>query len=350
MQLARGKNNAIYTKLLFVFLITFIALMYAKDSKKEVMEIDTAGLARINAINSGVQRVTKLELENIPNDELTIKIYYMMLMLYPFDEGMNYFDEFTIPVYFNGNDEMLAIIKEYTDEFMRFIDTIGEYRSDNVTRDTLFEISENYYEISTQTAHKVDMHIAEMQSTIDNMAKVLYGNFFVLVVLLFIIMTDKSSELNKSKKISQEMNLDYITGVYNREKSSKILNKSTKYKALATFEVDNIIGNTNGNELLCEFARVLKDSARVFEGEMMITRYKDDEFVVYFTPANEEQIRLYIDEISFLVRKHNQIEMLNSSRGNSINFSFGYSLIDRNKTENMKLRGLLAEAESMMRR
>lgn len=334
---------------IWIFTITLLGLFMFSSKQATILETDRVGLAKINDANSTAQRIVKFELDGTGDDYLMIDLYYLVLSLYPFDES-SYFVRYYDTQYFTSDPEMFALLENYTAEFKQFVDAVDQFDLDQ-NRETLFWASEKYYEVSMATTKRIGMYIAEKAAFLSLLNQCILINSIILVVLLLKMLVINNSELIKNKKLTHDMHIDIATGVYNHVKCNEILDYSNKYKSLALFRVNDLkrisdsYGQVVQDILLFNFAQYLKMSTRVTTEEAFITRYNTNEFVVYFSTADEKEILLFLEEIKFFVNQFNELE--NANKQYKLSFGYGYSMISE-ESEPCTLRMHLTKAEEFV--
>lgn len=302
-------NQNIHKLLLFI-LCTFLtgACIY-RVYENDLIEYSKECLSKIESVNVGMQRLSKLELENNPNDELIKEINYIVC----YELFLN--NDINTPGYFQNNDEMMLILKDIFVGWKNFYSGILNFR-ENDTRSEFFKASEEEYV-------KMSAYSENLQTKIDEYTKkVMFINLYILInlvaiALIFIkFLSSIISELKKNKELSKDMFIDTSTGLYNSSKCHEIL-KSTSTEPNQAIVVCDLNGlkNTNddfghraGDQLIYCFATELKKATNIFQNEVFVGRYGGDEFLVSIDNVEELDVKTYINEINFLMEQFNEIQ------------------------------------------
>ncbi|MFI3231038.1 MAG: GGDEF domain-containing protein [bacterium] len=345
--MSNSKNNKldIFKILLILLSISLFAVGGYRQLKDNVLEIDALGLTYIESLSSGVQRVAKLELEDNYDEDLIASLYEIASKL----PSPNNSDS----TYFKENPEICAIIEEYTNLFFEFKDAVINFRADG-NRDLLFASSESHYDLSTSTTRAVSAYVNELSSFVDMLEDVLMVHVFLMGIVLIKILFNTLSELQKNKELSKDMFIDLSTGLYNRTKCQEILKNAVnpdkrRERAILIFDLNDLkktndsLGHRAGDSLIACFATQLKDATKIFSYEVFVGRYGGDEFMAYFSSVEEKDIKLYIEELNFLVTNLNET----GSKPFKLSFAVGYSITTED-TKTLTMRELFDEADSDM--
>ncbi len=146
--------------------------------------------------------------------------------------------------------------------------------------------------------------------------------------------------------------IDTETGLFNRRKCQDLLKQIRKQdentmEAVIVFDINKLaltndtLGVRMGDELIYNFARILKESSEIHQTRPFVGRYGGDEFVVYYRNLhNEEELQAFLKEVTFRTEGfHRQEPYL------FLSYACGFA-IDRNHQG--KPRNLLELAEKHM--
>ena len=126
---------------------------------------------------------------------------------------------------------------------------------------------------------------------------------------------------NNQLSILHEKDLDYLTGLFDRQYYNKIIStlcypknkdhflsgKNSAYTHLAILDIDNFkmvndtYGHLIGDEVLIQFASILKDT---FRREDYIFRYGGEEFCIVFKQVKEEEAYELLERFRKRVEEH----------------------------------------------
>lgn len=344
----RNKKIDVYRILLILSTVIFVILGIYTSTQKKIYDIDVEGYTKVKSVNSGVQRITKLELEDTADDYLTALLYYVVLEIRPLD---------TPQKYFANSPEILEIIDDFVDDFMVFLDAVTDFNNDISTRDVLFWASEVNYENSIDIAKEILTYIREKAEYITNLDRALTMNLIFIALLLVKMLHVNVKELQRNKQLSKEMQIDIDTGLYDRSKCQEVLQSlvtpaNRKEKAVVIFDINDLglvnelDGKSVGDTYISTFANYIKEATNLFPDEVFVARYGDDEFMTYFGSVDETDIKVYLGEIRFLVDRFNETK--NESKNNTLTYAYGYSITTK-ETKAHTMRDLLDEAEKKMR-
>lgn len=335
----------IFKVLLLIFTISLINLSFVTSYYKNILEIDSDGYAKIKTISSGIQRVTKLELDGNSDDYLMALLYYTALELDPIHTANKYFTD----------ENIYPSVKEFTGAFNAFLEAVKEFQEDGV-RDVLFSVSENNYMVSANVTNKVKIYLDDLTDYIKHNYSLIGLNILIIGLILLKMVHNNVLAIKQNREMSIGMRIDMTTGVYDTSKCQELLMRELDgeddngyKKAVIIFDIDNLkrintsVGYNTGDYILASFAKYLKDSTKVLNGENIIARYGGDEFMVYFSAINEKDIFVYIEELDFLVGDFNETE----NKQYNLKFSYGYSITTEN-TKRITMQELLDEAEQKM--
>lgn len=344
MKNVKSKKLNIFRILLIVCSMSFLGSGWFSSHQNNIFEIDSEGLAKIDTLSSGVQRVAKLELEGNIDNSLISLLNDISIELYSRDVKSEYFAK---------NQEISTIVQQYVDDYNIFREAIIDFRSDK-DRDLFFLASETHYEKSTKISIIITEYTENLSKSIKFLETISIINILIVASLLFKILIDTLSELKKSKEVSKDMYIDTSTGVYNRSKCQEVLkNFSTTDefgdRAVLIFDLNDLkktndsLGHRAGDLLISSFANQLKEATKIFTFDVFIGRYGGDEFMIYFSYVEEKDVILYIDEINFLVDHFNDT----ANKPFKLSFAVGYSITTL-ETKEITTRELFDEADENM--
>lgn len=344
-KLKKGKKKInIFHVLLILSLCTLVFLVCTVTSQQKIIERETEGVARLDTINSTLQRVAKLELEGA-EDEVIMQDLDMLI------ENMAISNEESL--YFVENHKYMHLLQEYEVEYISFMDAVFRYRIDE-NRNELFEASEHHYTISSTITKELTGHIADLSATVRMYTNILIANAILVGLLMIKIFMSTHSELKVNRELSKEMFIDTSTGVFNRAKCQEILRsgvtrENLKERAIIIFDLNDLkktndnLGHRAGDELISSFAVQLKKATRVSTEEIFIGRYGGDEFMGYLGSVEENDVKRYLEEVEILLQEFNETQ----GKPFQLSCAAGYS-ITSTETRSRTMRELFDEADARM--
>lgn len=265
----------------------------------KTIENDARTINDLGIIRGSIQRLVKLELNDIANDELINKI----------DAGISYFlDDKDRDK--NSSNDMINSIGKIADLWAELIETINEYRSSptEVNRSILLEISEELW-IYTDNA------VLSMQRTTENRIRNFRTLFPLLIInLLLIITITMLIKRYVRDQLENKINFDPLTEVYNRhffyQSLKKEIEKSQRYQRHLTFiifdidyfkKVNDSYGHDVGDLVLKELCKVCENNIRKSD---ILARIGGEEFAII---APETSIRsgvVLAEKLRKVIEKH----------------------------------------------
>ncbi|MFI3230995.1 MAG: GGDEF domain-containing protein [bacterium] len=319
----RLSSQDLYKGFLVVLFIVFVSLCANRSYKNKAIDSAKECLNKLDIINSGTQRLSKLELENSPDDELIKEINYIICYELFLE------DDIGSPNYFENDEEMTIILQDIFNSWFSFYNEVLEYREKN-GRDRFFTASENEY-------IKMNIYLNKVQSIIevetDKFVLITNCIVFNLVLIGLIIvkfLLDTLTELKKNKELSKDMYIDTSTGLYNGSKCQEILKNPNKQinQAIIICDLNGLkktndnYGHRAGDQLIFCFATELKKATNIFTHEVFVGRYGGDEFMVALDDVEELEIKAYINEVNFLMEQFNKTQ----NKPFKLSCAIGYSI------------------------
>lgn len=233
-------------------------------------------------------------------------------------------------------------------------DVVGILGEEEIDFDDLFLAGENHY-------YKVTDLTMLIQTYGTKIAKRVVLTEMTLLILLISVgviignnLFQTEVELRRSRILADVALIDTTTGLYNRSKCQELFRSNTKpgeqRNAIIVFDLNDlkkandVYGHRIGDELISSFAKVLKEACEVHFLKPFIGRYGGDEFVVlYENVQGEEDVFLYLKELSYHTEKFNHTE----SRF-QLSYATGYSVNYVELSQQLTLRQLFDLADAAM--
>lgn len=338
----------IHLVLLTVLVLFAIINYFQIYSNTKALELGTECLIKIETIGSGMQRISKLELEKSYDNELIAELEHIVNYEL-FSNG-----DINSPNYFIGADDMLVIIENCFEDWFVFYDAVLTFREDN-QRDVLFSISELKYENFNNQSTLLKEYNASIGSDKNKFEQALIVNIVLIALILAKTLSNLASELKQNKELSKDMYLDTSTGLYNGSKCQEVLkqeyknNKNNKQRAVIVCDLNGLKktndehGHRAGDQLIYCFATELKNATDIFDYEVFVGRYGGDEFIVVFEHIEETEIKDYIKQVNFLMDDFNQKQ----NKPFKLACAIGYSITTK-ETQNLTMKELFDFADEDM--
>ncbi len=308
MRLINIKNYKILSFIILILVLFVTSISYSVCQNK-IFGASKVAFEYIETAYSNIQRITKLELEDMQDNYLIVKTDNIVKDLLKPNELTKYFPK---------HSELENIILTFVEDWKIFNSSIEEYRV-NHARDTLFFISESVYDNSIITLSLINNYINTIEMKI-NYSNILINSLSLSFILLLIkMLVNANNELKLSKELSNDIHLDISSGLYNREKCQEVLRDPNSIneeyqrdRAIFTITLDSFKNLSKkdkkkfGNEHIVSFATLLKTGTKIFPYEIFVGRYATYEFIVFFDSATQKDIDIYIKEINSLINNFNQ--------------------------------------------
>ncbi|MFI3231081.1 MAG: diguanylate cyclase [bacterium] len=359
------KNSKIINNLLVFFSICLLVITAFKVYHEQILKKDAIGLERVEMLSSSIQRLSIFEFEKNYNNSLDINLddlFYDIFSHRDLEEfkGLSNIEiadkissEFN---YFSTNKEIIVNLLVFEENLIAFKNSVVDLRNDvENSRENLFEISEKNFEISTHLIEYIHEHLDFLKDLIKLSGEVIFVDVIVIGVLLYKKLRFANLELVRSQELSKDMYIDISTGLYNRSKCQELLNnhanniEEQRERAIIIFDLNFLkqtndsLGHHAGDMLISSFAYQLKEATKIFPYEIFIARYGGDEFMAYFSNVEEQDIKIYLKQLSFLVNTHNEDE----NNFFIISYAVGYS-ITTNETKLITTQELFDIADENM--
>ncbi len=179
--------------------------------------------------------------------------------------------------------------------------------------------------------------------------------FFAIAMVMLNNLLRTHTELQQSKALAQTAQIDTATGLYNRSRCQELFKSNPspttkKRPAILVLDLNDLkktndtLGHRVGDELIQVFANLLKEASGVHMVPPFIGRYGGDEFIIYYEDVeNEEEIKIYLKELTFLTQNANDDE--NRFR---ISYAVGYCYVANHADEKLTIRQLFDKADEAM--
>lgn len=223
-----------------------------------------------------------------------------------------------------------------------------DYISLRLARDTHFSAMTDLSDGIGDYTQDLGNQISQYQVTI----------MFLLLFIGLIVFSNAlktNAQLRISKELAEKSQIDTATGLYNRSRCQELFKAnqtmSDKRKpAIMVLDLNDLkktndkLGHRVGDELISSFASILKKATNIHNTAPFIGRYGGDEFIVFYEDVkNEEELQIYMKELEFLTKEHNE----NETRF-QVSYALGYSLVTENSNDDLTVRQLFDQADEAM--
>lgn len=327
--------------LLIILSFTFIISWILLEIQKNVFSQADEGVSNLKHISSEIQRVVIFELEDTVNTPLILISDKMSFTLSHSTLLYKCLDEFPI---------VMRLLEDFQNEWSVFEDALLTFEQ-NSDRIALFTASENHYKNSRIITDQLDLYIVDLKYFM-SMFKIFTLSQAILISLVLITIIFRTrSELYKNKELSKDMLVDISTGLYNREKCHELLKDSAtptsgKEKIIILFSLDDLNRNKNlinhriTDKKVPTFSSMLREVKKNLKCVDFAGRYEGNVFMISSSSADESDVKLCIDELTYLVDRFN----CKDNKRFEISFTYGYAITGEH-TNSFTMRDILNLAE-----
>lgn len=307
------------------------------------LELSTQGHSLIDYVNASAQRLVKLEITGDINDELVFNLDNTIAELTPVagESSEYYADETEIIQGLVDVSIDWEVVRTALEQFR----ADGEYTSLVSASERLFYHAANLTNLSSDYISRLSLYILRLEQII--VVQIALAAFVIARRLFITLM-----ELKRNRALSASMFIDSATGLFNRSKCHEILrslvNDELKSRSMIVFDLNDLkktndnYGHRVGDELIYSFAQIIKSATKVHTNDVFVGRYGGDEFMVYYSSVDEQDVKLYLDEVAFLAEEFNEKETRFQ-----VSYAAGYALGSA-KDKDMSLRQLFDVADQDM--
>lgn len=340
------KEN-IYKVLLSVSVVALAILWILFLNTTQILNSNKEGLKKIEFIGSSIQRISKLELEYTIDDALMLELDVMFKLLYI--DGIDVDGSLK---YFNDSDEIKNTIKLYLDNCINFRAVIENFRV-NDERHTLFSDSEENYRLLSNTTQSAIEYINQYSNKVDNIKVAMSINVIIIGLILVRMLVNTHNELQNSKEISKNMQIDTSSGLYNRKMCQDIINtpisNDENERAVVIFSLNDLkqtydtLGKKDSDELITLFIEQIQNATKIFTFNIFVGQYSEDKFMVFFEFTDEQNVNRYIEEVDYLMKDFNQKQ----NNAHKLSWSTGYAITTKD-TKDLTVKELFDIADDNM--
>lgn len=340
--------SIIYEKQLTVWLILGCLLLtlcfswVSFSSYVTKLESAAQGHSLIEYINSSAQRLVKLELTGTLSDELIFNLDNAIEEITP-ETGME-------SEYFDNHTEILQGIYDVSEDWVVLETSLEQYRADGDSTAILASSERIFYHAANLTNLASD-YISELSAAILRMQLLIIVQMLGVVLIVGHRLYLTFMELKLNREIAESMSIDTATGLFNRSKCHEVLRVLTgeEYlRAVIVFDLNDlkktndVHGHRVGDELIHNFAQLVKKGTKIHAQDVFVGRYGGDEFMVQYNGIDENDVKRYLNEVEFLVKAFNEKETRFQ-----VSYAVGYAISSSEKPD-ITLRQLFDIADQDM--
>lgn len=300
-------------------------------------------LSEIQYLNSSTQRCVQIILRD-KRDEQFVFLIGKQTEQYLNIEGSEALSVVKIPEY-------SGLATDVLDDWHTIYDIIQE---DVVDGNVLEIATDGYFHSMTLLTTAVRDEIEDLNKT------ALYVQYTLLTLVLlagcavFNKLIQTTAALQHNKELAKLAAIDTATGLFNRSKCQELFKDTTistdiKFSGIIVFDLNDLkktndeFGHRVGDELIFSFANSLKEACNVHQIKPFLGRYGGDEFIVYYrNMESEEEIKLFLKELSFVTSEFNKKE-----NRFHISYAAGYAL-NNTEGDEKNIRQMFEEADESM--
>ncbi len=309
------------------------------------LEIGSEGHSLVNYLSASAQRLVKLEIRGTESDELIFNLDNTMMELSEVD-GIS-------AEYFDDSAEILQAMAAVSSAWDDVKASVEAFRLDGDAATALVADSERLFYYAADLSNQTADYISVLSKTILRLQWLMIFQLLAIALVIGYRLFVAFAELRRNRALSAAMSIDTATGLFNRSKCHEVLRIAAGTgvsRGMIVFDLNDlkktndVYGHRVGDELIYSFAQLIEKGAKVHTKDVFIGRYGGDEFMVYYNDIEQEELRLYLEEVAFLTEAFNE----NETRF-QVSYAVGYAMMLPNQDE-MTLRQLFDIADQEMYR
>ncbi len=302
------------------------------------------GLIYIEYLNSSMQRVVKLEMIGSPNEEL---VYHLDNIIEELEVS-----DICGDLMFDNEEKIALMVEEIHADWAEIQEEIIIVREGGDT-DALLFASERLYYTTTELALTMTDNFTQISGQIIGVQILLMVLVGMISLIIFRHLYMSFLAIKHARELTERMFIDVSTGLYNRSKCQEMLKDTltpatSKSRIMVVVDLNDLkitndkLGHQVGDELIASFASILRKAIEIHEFDVFAGRYGGDEFMIYYQSAEEMDVKLYLEELKFLVDKFN-----NKESRFQISYAVGYAIFGKGE-DALTLKDLFNKADEAM--
>ncbi len=214
---------------------------------------------------------------------------------------------------------------------------------------------DSHFKAMTDLSNEINQNAESLSVNVQKYQIIFITCLFIIGLIVLYQSLQTRVELNITKSLAKEAQIDTATGLYTRSrcqelfKSNEILSQN-RQPAIIVIDLNDLkktndtLGHRVGDELIGTFASILKQACVVHVTAPFIGRYGGDEFIVYYdNVTSEDELLQFIKEIDFLTTQTND----NESRF-QVSYAIGYAYVGEEGNNQSTARQLFDKADESM--
>lgn len=329
----QGKLQTWTWLLLGVLMLTLCVSWWVFAGKVTQLEQTTEGLNYIEYMNAGAQRLVRLEMTGNPSDEV---IFTMDNALEKITPAIG-----TTSEYFPGETTILEEIEILNEDWNTIKEEIESFRLEGNEERLLSTSERHFYHVSNLGNHVLDL-VTELSTIILWLQNLLMLQLAIIAVIIGQQVWRTLKILKHNHEIAASMFIDTATGLFNRSKCQEILRtdfvaQEQKSRGFIVFDLNDLKktndkhGHRIGDDLIYNFAKIVRDATGIHNYDAFVGRYGGDEFIVYYNYITEYDLKLYLEEVDFQADYFN-----NHEEKYQISYAAGYALSSEEGCDTMR--------------
>lgn len=211
-----------------------------------------------------------------------------------------------------------------------------------------------HFDSMTALSNNINKEVDELNDKAVNLQFMALALVVVMGAIMSSNFLQTSAALKQNKELAKLAAIDTATGLFNRSKCQDLFKSQGKtsekeFDAVIVIDLNDLkktndtLGHRVGDELIYNFALLLKEACNVHQIKPFVGRYGGDEFVIYYrNVAEESEVITYLKELKFVSEEFNKTE-----RRFAVSYAEGYAINSEN-TREMSIRELFDLADENM--
>lgn len=336
------KNDDNKMNIIGVYAMTLAVIVCVFTSTINDLNSATNDLTQIQYLNANSQRAIRMVLMDKPDNQLLYLIgkeTYTKLDI-NLDGHLSVLDSNKFNYYSSDVIKNWKIIEEII-------------ASENIDYEVLEFTLDSHFDSLTSLSNAVSVYVGDINRTVLYLQFIGFGVMLAIGGMTLSNFLHAKTSAKQQAELSKLASIDSGTGLFNRSKCQELFKSPIKVvknslTAIIVIDLNDLkkindsLGHRVGDELISEFAHILKEACDVLAYKPFVGRYGGDEFIIYYNSVNSQKdIASYLKELNFLVSQFNK-----DAKKFQLSYAVGYQL---NNSENkLSVRELFDLADEKM--